>query len=205
MGCGRERNECPNQLWGLLKASYLLRASRLKMHTDVLNVFVCFGSVVPIIMQHLPGDKDSSVVRNRPRKKNPLSFSCTKHLSNCSTVITYLQRGKNGQIYTAWNNYPEIILWSRDHILHDREVPGNCYANSAKLYAHLGKTKKQKQTKKTRTKNQEKQTKRRKKLCQFFECWIKTSQPTVELNSIAGCPCTQFENILKCSEFLLNT
>lgn len=56
---GEECNECPNQLLQLLKASYLLRASRMTMHTDVLNVFVCFGSVVPIIMQHLLGDKDT--------------------------------------------------------------------------------------------------------------------------------------------------
>lgn len=55
----------------MLKALYLLRASRPKTHTDVFNVFVRFGSIVPIIMQHLLGDKDTSVVQNRQRKKMP--------------------------------------------------------------------------------------------------------------------------------------
>lgn len=69
-----ECNECPNQFLGLLKALYLLRASRLKMHTDVLNVFVSFDRVIPIIMQHLLGDKDTSVVQNRSSKKKSLIF-----------------------------------------------------------------------------------------------------------------------------------
>jgi len=103
---------------------------------------VRFGSIVPTIRQHLLCDKDTSAVWNRPRKKKSLIFYLRKTLERLQySYITYLQRGKNGQIQTARNKYPEIISWSRDHMLHDREVPGNCCANSAKLYIHLKKKK----------------------------------------------------------------
>lgn len=131
-----EQNECPNQLSELLKASYLLSASRLKMHTDVLNVFVFFGSVVPKIMQHLLGDKDS--FSGTEQGEYPLYFSCAKHSSNCSIVTQPPCRQEKWSDKDCLEQlFGNFIITQRQ--LDDKKLSGNC--RCTKLFMHLGKKK----------------------------------------------------------------
>lgn len=88
------RDACPDQLLGLTKASYLLRASSLKLHREMLNSFVCFDRVVPIRKQHLLGDRHfTSIEQNKGKKPNLIFDFCKIFEQLQNSYTTYLQKG----------------------------------------------------------------------------------------------------------------